>query len=172
MARLNLYDNIYLTRYDLGNRKSELCQRIIDDTVKVKLSSNMNVKWFENELSNFFLDECRNIFGKIELTERYTPKCYAFVYNKHFSNIGFVIHDHIDTATINGAYYLNVPEVDGNKGKITFHDDANNEIFSYQPKTFDFLIFPGWLKHRIHKIDSEEFRITINTEILCNDVWK
>lgn len=168
----SIYKNVYLSRYELNDRKEELYSKIVEGTVKFKLNSNVNVDWFQQEVSNFFLSECKNIFGEITLSNRYTPKCYAFVYNKYFSNIGFVIHDHVNTATINGAYYLNVPEVEGNKGKITFHDDANSEIFSYQPKTFDFLIFPGWLKHRIHKIDSEEYRITINTEILCNDVWK
>jgi hypothetical protein len=172
MPSSQISENIFLTRYDLSEKRTELYDQIISDTIKIKLSSNMNVKWFEEELSEFFLKECEGIFGKLELSKKYTTKCYAFVYNKHFSNIGFVIHDHVDTATINGAYYLNVPEVEGNTGKISFYDDNESEVFSYQPKTFDFLIFPGWLKHRIHRIDSEEFRITINTEILCNDVWK
>lgn len=158
---------------EITEHKLEVYKQIVSDTAKYRLSSDMKIGWLEEKISKFFLEECERIFGKLTLSENYTPKCYSFVYNKNFSNIGFIIHNHVNTATINGAYYLNVPIVESaNTGRISFYDDNDSEIFSYQPQTFDFLIFPGNLKHKIHKIDSEEFRITINTEILCNDVWK
>ena len=53
-----------------------------------------------------------------------------------------------------------------------FYDDMENVIYTHQPITDEMIIFPNYLLHQPLKSNSDEYRIAINIEIKCNDVWK
>ena len=86
---------------------------------------------------------------------------WAYVSNKDYYDS--VIHNHINTATINGVYYLNVPNAKG--GELEFYDEHENKLTSVKPKTNDLLIFDGKLNHKPLPCDSTEYRIALNIEI-------
>jgi hypothetical protein len=63
---------------------------------------------------------------------------------------------------------LNVPQtVSISNGSISFI--LNGETFSYKPENGDLLIFPNYLNHKINFLDDEEYRISINMEIKCEE---
>ena len=86
---------------------------------------------------------------------------WAYVSNKDYYNSE--IHNHATTATINGVYYLNVPNAKG--GELEFYDEHKNKLTSVKPKTNDLLIFDGTLNHKPLPCNSDEYRIALNIEI-------
>jgi len=111
-----------------------------------------------------FLDECKSTLGKFKLFKHNSKDFHCLCTNKNY--YASVPHDHMFSSTIVGVYYLNVPD---NKGAILFK--VNDEWGSYQPSEKELLIFPSYLEHDTLKNDTEEWRISINMEILCNHIW-
>lgn len=112
-----------------------------------------------------FKDITRHMFNDCHFLWDYQP-IYSYCSNKSNHGLG-VIHNHINTSTINSVYYLNVPKLATNeKGSISFFKD--NKIFTYKPNNDDLLIFPDYLDHKINNYDiDDEWRISINMEITC-----
>jgi len=172
---------------------------IKDNILVCNINTNLNKKyWYEKIVSkhkdsvyeygggsNFLLTEEFDLFSKIlidifhqKTKEKYVdffgnykilPKnknlCWAYVSNKNEYRGG--IHNHIETSTINSVYYFNMPSK--HSGGISFFNE-NGKILTYQPKENDLLIFPNYLLHEPEKIDTEEYRISINMEIICRSV--
>lgn len=115
-------------------------------------------------LYNQFFKYCEYKFNKIDVLKE--PEIWCLCTNK--DNWKSYIHDHIETSTINAVYYLNVPQIDYKKvGCLKlFH---NNKWFSYLPSNNELLIFPNYLKHDTEYHKTDDFRISINMEILCNN---
>jgi hypothetical protein len=131
----------------------------------------------KQSLFKVLYEECTNIFGDIEPINSVT--CSAYISNKNWYRNG--IHHHTAMSIINSVYYLNVPSK--TSGGISFFRDPIGEVpsdqivegyhkyFTYQPDNNDLLIFPNYLLHNPEFNNSEEFRISINMEIYCADVW-
>lgn len=107
------------------------------------------------------------IFGTLTYLESNSPKCYCYVTN----NQGYgsnVYHDHLETSTLNGVYYLNVPEnTPINSGSISFN--YRGRCVSYKPHNYDLLLFPNYLEHKINFSNHAENRISVNMEVLCEE---
>lgn len=117
-----------------------------------------------------FLDLSKQLFGKITLTPKNRRTCFAFVSKKGITDPYFYKHSHINTSVINSVFYFSVP--DENSGKLYFFDNEDKIAYEYQPKENSLIIFPNYLTHSPTSCNSEDFRIAINMEIICEEnVW-
>lgn len=110
--------------------------------------------------------EYSKVFGDYKLLKENKNICWAYVRNKN--DFDTCIHHHIKTSTINSVFYLNVPSK--KTGGITFYRNIDNKFLTYYPNDFDLIIFPNYLLHEPEKSESEEYRIAINMEIICERV--
>ena len=74
----------------------------------------------------------------------------------------------------NSVYYLNVPYLWDNYeykpcGKILFYDRSESKWKSYQPEPYELLIMPNYLDHETEYHKTEEHRISLNFEIICDE---
>jgi hypothetical protein len=175
-----IYPNIFSTKILIDFNRQEFYKALVTDH-KNLLAQNYYKRTRNNNffmdakynnlvkyLYNIFLNKCEDLFGKLELSCRNRKVAWALVTNKneHRGNI----HNHIKTSTINSVYYLNVPL---NKScGIGFYDDNNKAIYTHQPANDELIIFPNYLKHKTLVSNTEEYRIAINLEIICNNVWE
>jgi hypothetical protein len=112
-----------------------------------------------------FLQTSKEIFGDIILDPKNSDACYSLCTNKDYWES--VPHDHIETSTINAVYYVQIPKINGEYcGKILLLND-NNEWEKYQPEPFEMLIMPNYLVHDTEYHNTEEWRISLNMEIIC-----
>ena len=145
-------------------------KNIHDDAVNSSgVSTNFEVIEDRNDickkLYEKFLQTSKDIFGNITLDSRNSDACYCLCTNKDYWES--VPHDHLTTSTINAVYYLQVPKVNGEYcGKIRFLNNYG-EWESYQPEPFEMLIMPNYLVHDTEYHDTEEWRISLNLEIIC-----
>lgn len=117
---------------------------------------------FYKSLYKNFYDFCNLNFNFT--TCKYNKKvCWCYIDNINNSVSKF--HNHIKSSSINAVYYLNVP--DEESGCIEFLID--DKLLVYQPKNFDLLIFPNYMIHRPTQNKKEEWRISINMEILAEE---
>ncbi len=173
---MKLHHNLYSIKnfYSFNkNDKKNLIKHILKDKEKYdnKPQSKKELGNFKirphSSLSNMydkFLDECKSTLGEFKLFKHNSKDFHCLCTNKNY--YASVPHDHMFSSTIVGVYYLNVPD---NKGAILFK--VNDEWGSYQPSEKELLIFPSYLEHDTLKNDTEEWRISINMEILCNHIW-
>lgn len=122
--------------------------------------------FFKNLYEEFiFLSE--KIFGNLTYLESNTSKCHCYVTNNNGYGSNYY-HDHIDTSTLNGVYYLNIPQTTLiNSGSITFNH--RGRTVTYKPHNYDLLIFPNYLEHKVNFSNHHEDRISVNMEILCKE---
>jgi hypothetical protein len=175
---IKIYPNIFSTKIPINFNRQEFYDSLVDDHKEL---SNQNFyidfgannflldnKYYNltNYLYNIFLNKCEDLFGKLELSCRNKKVAFALVTNKN-EHRG-EIHNHIETSTINCVYYLNVPS--NKSGSIGFYND-NKIIYTHQPVNDELLIFPNYLQHQTLVSMTEEYRIAINLEIICNNVW-
>jgi hypothetical protein len=174
-----IYPNIFSTKIPINFNRQEFYEALVKDH-KNLLNHNYYQKTINNNffmdskyhslinyLYNIFLDKSEDLFGKLELSCRNRKIAWALVTNKNEHRDG--IHNHMKSSTINSVYYLNVPS---NKcGAIEFYDDNNKAIYTHQPANDELIIFPNYLRHQPLISITEEYRIAINLEILCNNVW-
>lgn len=135
-----------------GNGGSFLIDKDYKDFFK-----NLYIKFFENS---------KTLFGDFT-TSNNNDACWSYASNKFDHGAG-VLHNHVNTSTINSVYYLNVPQTASiDNGSITFI--LNGNIFTHKPENGDLLIFPDYLDHQINFLDDIEYRISINMEIKCEE---
>ena len=116
-----------------------------------------------NKMYDKILEKSRKIFHKVDLSDKNSRKCWSLCTNKNYWKS--VPHNHINTSTINTVYYLQVPKVNGKLcGEIKFFH--NQKWIDYQPQPNELLIFPNDLVHDTSFHDTEEWRISLNFEIL------
>lgn len=109
-----------------------------------------------------FYDLCAANFN---FTSHKDNKKVCWCYADNVNNSASKFHNHIKSSTINSVYYLNVPDEDS--GHIEFLID--DKLLAYQPKNFDLLIFPNYMIHRPTQNKKEEWRISINMEIMAKE---
>ena len=150
--------------FNISKHKSNLLNEILSQMNnggrQVKLKSNKILsKIYQN-----FLEYSQNRFGKLDIIQE--PEMWALCTNK--DNWKSVIHNHIETSTINAVYYLNIPQIDyKNVGDIKL---LHNDIwYNYTPSENELLIFPNYLTHDTEYNKTDDFRVSINMEIKCNN---
>ena len=112
------------------------------------------------------LNTCESLFEKIDLSDNNSDKCWSLCTNKDYWES--VPHDHIKTSTINTVYYLQVPKIDNQFcGMIRFLIDGKWN--DYQPEPNELIIIPNDLVHDTTFHDTEEWRISLNFEIITKN---
>ena len=150
--------------FNISKHKEDLLNEILDqmknDGRQVKLKSNKVLsKIYQN-----FLDYSQNRFGKLDIIKE--PEMWALCTNK--DNWKSVVHNHIETSTINAVYYLNIPQLNyKNVGDIKLL--YNNKWYNYTPSENELIIFPNYLTHDTEFNKTDDFRVSINMEIKCNN---
>ena len=150
--------------FNISKHKEDLLNEILDqmknDGRQVKLKSNKVLsKIYQN-----FLDYSQNRFGKLDIIKE--PEMWALCTNK--DNWKSVVHNHIETSTINAVYYLNIPQLNyKNVGDIKLLH--NNKWYNYTPSENELIIFPNYLTHDTEYNKTDDFRVSINMEIKCNN---
>ena len=99
--------------------------------------------------------------NKFSLSKSNQRKCWAFVSSR--SNTPMYWHNHKETSTINGVYYLKVNEDE--RGILFAHEGKE---YHYKPKNNDLILFPNYLKH-LPLPSLSATRISINMEITTNE---
>lgn len=161
---------IYKTSVILKDSVEELNKQIVNDYFTAEVQSlrskglynfKLDCKYKDliSNLSNIFINEVNTKLNCNIQTQ--DLDVWAYVSNKdHYDS---VIHNHANTANINGVYYLNVPNARG--GELEFYDEFKNQLTIIKPCTNDLLIFDGKLNHRPLPCNSDEYRIALNIEI-------
>ena len=150
--------------FNISKHKSNLLNEILsqmnDGGRQVKLKSNKILsKIYQN-----FLEYSQNRFGKLDIIKE--PEMWALCTNK--DNWKSVVHNHIETSTINAVYYLNIPQIDyKNVGDIKLLHE--NKWYNYMPSENELIIFPNYLTHDTEYNKTDDFRVSINMEIKCNN---
>jgi len=111
--------------------------------------------------------QCEAIFGKLDITEHNSTDCWSVATNKNYW--ASVPHDHTTSATINTVYYLNIPKIDGKYVGTFRYINNEDEWVDYQPEPFELLIMPAYLVHDNGFNDTEEWRISVNMEIITRN---
>ncbi len=121
---------------------------------------------FFKSLYNKFFEVSKTIFGDFTTSDK-NESCWSYASNKFDHGAG-LLHNHLNTSTINSVYYLNVPQTASiSNGSISFV--LNGTRFTHKPENGDLLIFPNYLDHQINFLDDEEYRVSINMEIKCKE---
>ena len=143
-----------------NNLLNEILEQMNDGGRQVKLKSNKVLsKIYQN-----FLEYSQNRFGKLNIIKE--PEMWALCTNK--DNWKSVVHNHIETSTINAVYYLNIPQIDyKNVGDIKLLH--NDKWYNYMPSENELIIFPNYLTHDTEFNKTDDFRVSINMEIKCNN---
>lgn len=170
--------HLFKTRFEISQtEKQDLYEKIIHKHLFLLKNGyyqykNLNFSLVENQYKNFtsrlidfFVDASQKIFGDFKSTS--DGKCYAYVSNINEYRPENRIHNHAKTCSINGVFYLNVPS--DRSGMISFYNENNEQIYVYQPMTFDLLIMPNFMKHYPHKSCTEEYRVSINVEVFVEN---
>lgn len=156
--------------------KDKICKNLVDQHLQEKsfkpdyrhtthnFKVNTDIDYFENLYDNFE-KICHRIFKDLKVSERNDRACWAYVSNESDHSGKDVIHNHLLTSTINGVYYLKVPE--SCSGSVSFFNQNKQEIFSYQPKENFLIIFPNHQNHCANVSNTKEYRISINLELTC-----
>tara|TARA_R110002020_G_scaffold493_3_gene2457 strand:+ start:1325 stop:1840 length:516 start_codon:yes stop_codon:yes gene_type:complete len=134
------------------------------DRLNFDVSDNYS-KILLKPIFDIFFDLSKQTFNLKQKTPNY--KFWSFVSNKDRN--ASILHDHSNTATANGVFYLKSPKVKNLKSgglliKKSRYIFAKKYIFPTIEGTL--IIFPGDLPHRPLPISSEEYRISINMEAL------
>ena len=149
--------NISKHKEDLLN---EILEQMNDGGRQVKLKSNKVL----SKLYKNFLEYSQSRFGKLNIIKE--PEMWALCTNKN--NWKSVVHNHIETSTINAVYYLNIPQINyKNVGDIKLLH--NNKWYNYTPSENELIIFPNYLTHDTEFNKTDDFRVSINMEIKCNN---
>ena len=74
----------------------------------------------------------------------------------HERNMSTELHDHEETFGV--TYYVSVPE---GSGDLVFKR-PHQEPFVVPPKEGQFVIFPGWLEHKVTRHHSDDLRISLS----------
>ena len=118
---------------------------------------------YTNKLYNIFKTIVKKTFKKVTpLKTLSTNNCYAYVSDKSYSVANW--HDHKTSSSITGVFYLKTVKTRG----IEFKYPEKNSIY-FEPKDYDFIMFPGDLPHYPYPSLDNKIRISINMEIACKE---
>ena len=122
---------------------------------------------FFKTLYDKMFNKCEALFGKLETTERNSSACWSLATNKEYW--ASVPHDHLKSSTINTTYYLNIPKLNGEYVGTFKYVNKQGAWVDYQTEPFELIIMPAYLVHDTGFHDTEEWRISINMEIITRN---
>ena len=168
---------IYSFILDINYDKDKLYNKIVTDFKSkeaqefLALGANnfkLDTKYdFINKVYECLIKECTKLFGELVLNPTNIKDGWAYINNKDFYKNG--IHNHLSTSTINSVYYLNVP--DKTTGSINFFNGEYDIIYTHHPKEKELIIFPNYMLHEPCQSMTDEYRIAVNLEIKCQNIW-
>ena len=103
---------------------------------------------------------CYELFGNFNITPQNKTTCWC--YRSNVNDSQSVWHNHLCSSTINGVYYYQV-EGDG----ITFTHKGKE--FHHVPQQGELLIFPNDLFHKPDIATSDNWRYSINMELMTQE---
>lgn len=124
-----------------------------------KLSSQDD---FFRRLYDRFAFECLRTFHPFTLHQTSSRQTWAYVQDDKRGSP--VWHDHLLTSTINGVYYLCMPE---GAGEIWFR--FREKELKVTPEEGWLYLFPRWLLHKPAPQASPKTRISLNIEMITNE---
>jgi hypothetical protein len=119
-----------------------------------------------DELYQQFFNKSVELFNGLAVSSSNSRKCWLYTVNNNHYFQG--IHNHRNTAMINGVYYFSVPKSAYHEGALTFFDRDHNDLWTYKPREQDMIIFPGFLNHQPSQSKTDQYRFAINMEIQCD----
>jgi len=168
---------IYSFILDINYDKDKLYNEIINDFNSKEAQTYFDLGSFNFKLDKKYdfvniiysrlVEECTKLFGKLEFDPTNIKDGWAYINNKEFYKNR--IHDHLNSSTINSVYYLNVP--DETTGGINFFNGEHDIIYTHHPKEKELIIFPNYMLHNPCQSMTDEYRIAINLEIKCQNIW-
>lgn len=133
-----------------------------------------NFKSTDSELFDIIIDQAKQFAKTLQINTNLRYDGYWININRYKdSNI---IHFH-PNSLISGVFYVKTPE---NSGKLVFHhpsedlmivwknvlndfNNANSQLWRFEPKQGELYLFPGWLKHSVEPhMNEKEDRISIS----------
>lgn len=152
-----------IKNFIIPNNKEKIIEIVLNNK-KYQKTTGYSYPILDDE-SNFFdalyskyYDLCLEKF-RFEVHPKNKKTCWAYVSDK--INYVSVWHNHIQTSTINGVYYLNIP------GKTTIDFECDGDILSHSPSEYELIFFPNYLNHKPNVCYGDGYRISINLEITC-----
>ena len=132
-----------------------------------KLSYDVNIGGYNTEyvdeayrrtIERAFLNVIEDTF---DVSAPFEPvRTWIYVQNKEHYNA--VWHNHVNTSTVTGVYYIDPPKKSG--GLNLRMEGAEAVIHPVANKLY---MFPCWLEHRPLPQDDEDWRISVNIEYFC-----
>ena len=169
--------SVFLENLFTEKERESLYQIIIDEHHRLlsekfseykvsKFTFGIPSNYLTEKLYESFVASSQDLLGSFKISNKNSRQCWANVTRWGDFNEW---HNHINTSTINSVYYLSMP--DKNSGQIFFRHEK--KYFEFQPKEKNLIIFPNYLYHFPTCCKSEEYRIALNMEIICDDnPWK
>lgn len=117
---------------------------------------------FFSLLYDRLLATCAAYFLPLTAHPSSSRRCWAYVQTSEvFSPVW---HDHLNTSTVNGVYYLSVPDPEG---QIWFQH--LERVFRVTPEEGFLYLFPRWLAHKPVAQSSRSHRVSLNIELITNE---
>ena len=158
----NFYYNLFVEEYFYFLKERNL------NSHNFKLKNEHNFKLKNDQFTQFlyfkFFYTSFLLFNFTYLEQNNYTDVWAYLNNKN--NFSAAIHNHTKTSVINGVYYFHVPQKE--QSILKFYDINYVEIGEIQTKTDDLLIFSCDLNHMPLQSFTNEYRIALNMEIICD----
>ena len=154
---------------NLKSKIKSIKKKIVKDVLKTRYKQTDNFHNFQIFTSHH--DYLYSLFTKmcIKNLKKFTILDVPLEIHSYFTDKSYyggeVWHDHLKTCTICGVLYL----VTVNNCGIQFEYD--DKIIYVEPKDYDLLIFPGFLKHR-PIVSRDKRRVSLNFELSCIEQGK
>jgi hypothetical protein len=117
---------------------------------------------FFGQLHYQFLSQCLFTFEPFTLHPTSRNATFAYVQNNERG--ASVWHDHLLTSTLNGVYYLSVPDT---TGQLWFM--FRETLLKATPEEGWLYLFPRWLLHKPVPQQSPDYRVSLNVELITNE---
>lgn len=153
------------------NTKQILIEKIVEEkkdkgpsyVEALSFPIKVDFKNFLFDLYDDFVEISKKHLNKFTISKNNIKRYWAYATNRFDPHYQW--HDHVRTSTINGVYYLRIPET--TCSQLDFH--YKEKFYRFSPKENDLLIMPNYLKHAPRQPLSNEYRISVNIEIVCNE---
>ena len=117
---------------------------------------------FFDRLYEAFAQACEATFEPFTLHPQSRRQCFAYVQNN--ARNASVWHDHLQTSTVNGVYYLSVPDA---SGQLWFQ--FRDGVLRTSPQEGWLYLFPRWLLHKPVAQSSPFYRVSLNVELISRE---
>lgn len=153
----NFYYNLFVEEY-LNFSKDPFLGSYHSYNFKLKNDQFTQFLYFKFFYTSFLL------FNFKYLEQNNSTDVWGYLNNKN--NFSTTIHNHQKSSVINGVYYFHVPQKE--QSRLKLYDINYTEIAEIQTETDDLLIFSCKLNHMPLQSFTDEYRIALNMEIMCD----